>query len=69
MTLPVSSATTEISFSTMKFIKSKLRNKMRPGFLEDSMTIAPIKATKRIIEMSSNGRKKSVDDNLYGNGN
>lgn len=24
-------------------------------------TIAPIKATKRIIEMSSNGRKKSVD--------
>ncbi len=24
-------------------------------------TIAPIKATKRIIEISSNGRKKSVD--------
>lgn len=26
-----------------------------------AMTIAPIKAAKRIIEMSSNGRKKSVD--------
>lgn len=43
--------------------------KMESGFLLlvlkiyywRATTIAPIKAAKRIIEMSSNGRKKSVD--------
>ncbi|XP_027188707.1 uncharacterized protein [Cicer arietinum] len=39
MTLPVSTATTERSFSAMKIIKSRLRNKMKADFLADSMTI------------------------------
>ncbi|XP_058726686.1 uncharacterized protein LOC131598065 [Vicia villosa] len=39
MTLPVSTATTERSFSAMKIIKTKLRNKMDDGFLGDSMTV------------------------------
>jgi hypothetical protein len=39
MTLPVSTATTERSFSAMKIIKTKLRNKMDDGFLGDSMII------------------------------
>ena len=39
MTLPVSIATTERSFSTMKIIKTRLRNKMGSGFLNDGMTI------------------------------
>nr|XP_004516905.1 uncharacterized protein LOC101499580 [Cicer arietinum] len=39
MTLPVSTATTERSFSAMKIIKSRLRNKMEDNFLADTMTI------------------------------
>jgi len=39
MTLSVSTATTERSFSEMKIIKSKLRNKMGHGFLADSMSV------------------------------
>jgi hypothetical protein len=39
MTLPVSTATTERSFSAMKIIKTKLRNKMKGRFLADSMTV------------------------------
>jgi len=39
MTLPVSTATTEISFSTMKIIKNKLRNKMDAEFLASTMII------------------------------
>jgi len=39
MTLPVSTATTERSFSAMKIIKSKLRNKMGPVFLVDNMSV------------------------------
>ncbi|XP_058742040.1 uncharacterized protein LOC131614483 [Vicia villosa] len=38
-TLPISTATTERSFSAMKIIKTKLRNKMDVGFLRDSMTV------------------------------
>ncbi|XP_058783208.1 uncharacterized protein LOC131657874 [Vicia villosa] len=39
MTLPVSTTTTERSFSTMKIIKTRLRNKMEADFLGDSMTV------------------------------
>jgi len=39
MTLPVSTATTERSFSAMKIIKTKLRNKMGSGFLNDIMAV------------------------------
>nr|KYP50112.1 Zinc finger MYM-type protein 1 [Cajanus cajan] len=39
MTLPVSTATTERSFSTMKLIKTRLRNKMEVDFLADSMIV------------------------------
>ena len=36
LTLPVSTATTERSFSAMKIIKTRLRNKMEDDFLSDS---------------------------------
>ena len=39
MTLLVSTATTERSFSTMKIIKSNLRNKKGYAFLADSMSV------------------------------
>ncbi|CAK8578063.1 unnamed protein product [Lathyrus sativus] len=39
MTLPVSIATMERSFSIMKIIKTRLRNKMEADFLRDSMTV------------------------------
>lgn len=39
LTLPVSTATTERSFSTMKLIKTRLRNKMEDEFLADSMML------------------------------
>jgi len=39
MTISVSTATVEKSFSAIKIIKSKLRNKMGPGLLVESMTI------------------------------
>ncbi|PNX79290.1 repressor of the inhibitor of the protein kinase-like protein [Trifolium pratense] len=39
LTLPVSTATTERSFSAMKIIKNKLRNKMNSDFLADSMSV------------------------------
>jgi len=39
MTLPVSTATTERSFSAMKIIKTRFRNKMGSGFLNDTMAV------------------------------
>jgi hypothetical protein len=39
LTLPVSTATTERSFSAMKIFKNKLRNKMSSDFLADSMSV------------------------------
>ncbi|CAN1288841.1 hypothetical protein LINPERPRIM_LOCUS20008 [Linum perenne] len=39
LTLPVSTATIERSFSTMKFVKTDLRNKMSDEFVEDYLTI------------------------------
>jgi len=39
MTLPVSTVTTERSFSTMKIIKTRCRNEMGSGFLNDSMAV------------------------------
>ena len=39
LTLPVSTATVERSFSAMKLIKTALRNKMEEEFLADSMMI------------------------------
>jgi ribosomal protein L31E len=39
MTLTVSTATTERSFSAMKIINTKLRNKMKGQFLADSITV------------------------------
>jgi len=39
MTLPVSTATTERSFSAMKIIKTRLRNNMGSGFLNDTMAV------------------------------
>ncbi|XP_058775476.1 uncharacterized protein LOC131649734 [Vicia villosa] len=39
LTLPVSTATTERSFSAMKIIKTRLRNKMEDEFLADNMML------------------------------
>jgi len=39
MTLPVSTPTTERSYSAMKIIKNKLRNKMEAEFLASPMII------------------------------
>ncbi|XP_074321451.1 uncharacterized protein LOC141657961 [Silene latifolia] len=39
LTLPVSTATTERAFSSMKIIKSRLRNKMNDEFLNDLMVL------------------------------
>jgi len=39
LTLPVSTTTTERSFSAMKIIKTRLRNKMEDEFLVDNMII------------------------------
>ena len=39
LTLPVSTATTERSFSAMKIVKTRLRNKMEGGFLSDSLLV------------------------------
>lgn len=39
LTLPVSTATTERSFTTMKIIKTRLRNKMDDEFLADNMML------------------------------
>jgi hypothetical protein len=39
LTLPVSTATTELTFSAMKHVKTVLRNKMKEEFLADSMII------------------------------
>jgi len=43
LTLPVSIATTERSFSPMKIIKTRLRNKMEDEFLTDNMIIYIVK--------------------------
>ncbi|XP_052198054.1 uncharacterized protein LOC127804963 isoform X3 [Diospyros lotus] len=39
LTLPVSTATTERAFSTMKLLKTALRNKMEDDFLADCMSL------------------------------
>ncbi|XP_023751326.1 uncharacterized protein LOC111899702 [Lactuca sativa] len=39
LTLPVSTATTEMSFLAMNLIKTRLRNKMEDEFLNDSMVL------------------------------
>jgi len=65
MTLPVSTATTERSFSAMKIIKSKMRNKMGPGFLADSTSVyiereisASISSKSIIDDFKSLGKRK-----------
>ena len=39
LTLPVSTATTERVFSTMKLLKTRLRNRMEDEFLADNMIV------------------------------
>jgi len=39
LTLPVSTTTNERSFLAIKIIRSKFRNKIRPGFLADGMSV------------------------------
>ena len=65
MTLPVSIATTERSFSAMKIIKCNLRNKMGHGFLADSMSVyiereisACISSESIIDDFKSLGKRK-----------
>jgi hypothetical protein len=67
MTFPVSTTTTERSFSAMKIIKTKLRNKMDDGFLGDSMTVyierdisASISSESIIDDFKSLGTHKAL---------
>ena len=53
LTLPVSTATTERAFSTMKIVKTTIRNKMGNDFLADSMIIKAEKELVRNIDMDS----------------
>ena len=39
LTLPISTATTKWAFSTMKVVKTNLRNKMKNDFLMDSLML------------------------------
>ena len=39
LTLPVSTATTERTFSVMKVVKTNIRNKMENDFLTDSLML------------------------------
>ena len=39
LTLPISTATTERAFSAMKFLKTRLRNRMEDEFLVDNMIV------------------------------
>ena len=39
LTLPVFTATTERAFSTMKLLKTRLRNRMEDGFLANNMIV------------------------------
>ena len=39
LTLPVSTATTKRAFSTMKVVKTNIRNKMENDFLTDSLML------------------------------
>jgi hypothetical protein len=67
MTLPVSTTTTKRSFSAMKIIKTKLRNKMDDGFLGDSMIVyiereisATISSESIIDDFKSLGTRKAL---------
>jgi len=51
LTLPVSTATTERAFSTMKIVKTTIRNKMGNDFLADSMIIKVEKELVRNIDL------------------
>jgi len=53
LTLPVSIATTEISFSAMKIIKTRLQNKMEDEFLADNMIIYTEKEITEIFRSDS----------------
>jgi hypothetical protein len=39
LTLPISTASTERAFSSMKLVKTRLHNKMEDSFLADTLTI------------------------------
>ncbi|XP_010667227.2 uncharacterized protein LOC104884300 [Beta vulgaris subsp. vulgaris] len=58
LTLPVSTATTERAFSTMKIMKTRLRNKMEDEFLADSLVIYIER------EISKSYSTKSIIDDL-----
>ncbi|XP_015931462.1 uncharacterized protein LOC107457795 [Arachis duranensis] len=66
LTLPVSTATTEITFSAMKIIKTILRSKMADEFLADNLVIyiekelAAIFDTNSIIDDFENRKKRRI---------
>ena len=53
LTLPVSTATTERTFSAMKLVKTTLRNKMEDGFLADCLVIYIERELARNIDSDS----------------
>ncbi|GKE76668.1 zinc finger MYM-type protein 1-like protein, partial [Tanacetum coccineum] len=63
LTLPVSTATTERAFSTMKICKNRLRNKMADDFLADNLVVY---IEKEIAESFSSEYVVDVFKNLKG---
>jgi hypothetical protein len=53
LTLPISKATTERAFSTMKLVKTTLRNKMEDEFLADCLIIYIERELARNIDSNS----------------
>lgn len=53
LTLPVSTATTERSFSPMKIVKTALRNKMDDGFLADNLVVKIERGTAKTFHSDS----------------
>ncbi|CAN0905004.1 hypothetical protein LINGRAHAP2_LOCUS23419 [Linum grandiflorum] len=53
LTLPISTATTERAFSSMKFVKNDLRTKMADGFLADSVLMFIEKDYARKLDVES----------------
>ncbi|KAL6501801.1 hypothetical protein OROGR_026934 [Orobanche gracilis] len=53
LTLPVSTATTERAFSSMKIIKTRLRNKMEDEFLANSMLMYIEREIVQTFEVNS----------------
>ena len=53
LTLPVYTATSKRAFSTMKHVKSTLRNKMKDEYLTDSLVVYVEREITKAIDIDS----------------